>query len=117
MISILILLVTVMFLLAYPYLEGYRDYLACPIKPGVSKQWHHYGFIIRACTANLLILSNQYLGYQYIPLYAFYFWISIDLTIGVGTTAATDKFFGKYSIYIKIAGLILSIVYLSIFVH
>ncbi len=107
------ILALVVFLIAFPVLESYRDYLSFPISPEVSKEWHHTGFIIRAFTAILILIPY----WTWIPLYAFYFWIVFDAFIyskthRVGTTAATDILLGKYSNYIKVVGLIASAIFL-----
>lgn len=100
----------IIFLCLFPVLEAYRDYLIFPVPEPVSKRWHHLGFIIRASVGILLLLPY----WQYIPLYACFFWVVFDLLTGVGTTAYTDKYLGKYSIYIKVVGLILSLVLIYI---
>ncbi len=102
----MILIALIIFLLAYPVLLGYRDYLIFPVRLEVSKPWHELGFIVRACTVLLLLAPYP----TFIPLYCFYLWTVYDLVTGVGTTALIDKYTGKYSMYIKVVGLILSTV-------
>jgi hypothetical protein len=103
-----VIIALVIFLIWFPILEALRDYYVFPVKLEVSKRWHSLGFVLRATTACLLLKDH----WQFIPLYAFYFWIMFDLLTGVGTTAATDILLGKYSAYIKVIGLIASAIFL-----
>ncbi len=92
----MIILALIIFLLAYPVLLGYRDYLIFPVKMEVSKAWHKIGFIIRAFTV-LLLLAPYYI---WIPLYSFYLWSTYDLVTSVGSTSWFDRKLGEYSPYI-----------------
>ena len=120
-ITYIILLVSAVLTL-YPFLAAKRDSLVDPVKIEVNTLWHRIGFIIRvSLVSSIFLFSPLERKPTYLILYGIYFWLVFDAMYNIftnkpilypGSTAASDKFFSYYKIYIKLTLLIACITYL-----